>query len=147
MLPQEEAKIHSPRAKRALTEYLKPIQGPASSVAPLSSQLFNFYHQVSCSIEKHPTRSHKRTRMTSVNTPEEQAIAFLLICVEHSQMGKVCNPPIPIKFSHNVSKLTIPTIQYHLLISLAITDQLEGCLTRYWRQYEPRSGVSSSAML
>lgn len=27
--------------------------------------------------------------MSSVNTPEEQAIAFLLICVENSQKGKV----------------------------------------------------------
>lgn len=29
--------------------------------------------------------------MTSVNTPEEQAIAFLLTCVENSQKGKVRN--------------------------------------------------------
>ncbi|KAG0157170.1 hypothetical protein Pdw03_8406 [Penicillium digitatum] len=27
--------------------------------------------------------------MTSVNTPEEQAIAFLLTCVENSQKGKI----------------------------------------------------------
>jgi hypothetical protein len=42
-------------------------------------------------IEEQPIQSHDRTKMTSVNTPEEQAIAFLLTCVENSQKGKVRN--------------------------------------------------------
>lgn len=62
-----------------------------ANIAPLPSQLYRFYHHVRHYIEEQPIQSHDRTKMTSVNTPEEQAIAFLLTCVENSQKGKVCN--------------------------------------------------------
>ncbi|KAJ5484423.1 hypothetical protein LT330_006635 [Penicillium expansum] len=41
--------------------------------------------------------------MTSVNTPEEQAIAFLLICVEHSQMGKINWKDVSLDIGVNMS--------------------------------------------
>jgi hypothetical protein len=62
-----------------------------ASIAPLPSQLSSFYHHMRHYIEQRTTQSHDPTKMTSVNTPEEQAIAFLLTCVENSQKGKVRN--------------------------------------------------------
>ncbi|CAG8890600.1 unnamed protein product [Penicillium egyptiacum] len=57
-------------------------------------------------IEQPPTQLHDRTGMTSLNTPEGQAIAFLLTCVENSQKGKVPNTQFQAQF-HDISEFTI----------------------------------------
>jgi hypothetical protein len=69
--------------------HLKTNAGPC--LRPLLSQPSRFYHHIRHYIKQQPIQSYDPAKMTSVNTPEEQAIAFLLTCVENSQKGKVRN--------------------------------------------------------
>ncbi|KAJ5473850.1 hypothetical protein N7475_003416 [Penicillium sp. IBT 31633x] len=53
--------------------------------------------------------------MSSVNTPEEQAIAFLLICVENSQKGKINWDNVSLDIGVNMSAQAARKY-YHYLV-------------------------------
>lgn len=84
-------------------------------------------------IEQHPTQLHLLTRMTSVNTPEEQAIAL--------RQRYVASNSVSAQYLHVHNLFLQSNIPANVLAAI---DKLGQCLTWYWHQHEPRSSVSSS---